>query len=53
MSDSTQTTEPCCETCGSRLRVYQPDGHYPTFFCDGCESPWGIHIRPIKPEDLE
>jgi hypothetical protein len=52
MSNSTQTTEPCCETCGTRLRIYQPTGHTPTMFCGGCESPWAVHIRPVCSLDL-
>jgi len=53
MSDSSQTTDLCCKTCGTRLRVYQPEGHYPKIYCGGCESPWGLDCRPIKPEDIE
>jgi hypothetical protein len=51
--DSPRKTDLRCKTCENLLRVYQPHGHYPTIYCGECQSPWGLHCRPIKPEDIE
>jgi len=44
---------PCCKTCGERLKIYQPSGNEPVLFCGGCESPWGLDIRPATMDDVD
>ena len=42
-----------CTECGSKLRVYQPDGQlYATIYCPKCESPWLLHCRDAREEDI-
>lgn len=39
--------------CGSKLRVYQPDGQiYATIYCPKCESPWLVHCRDANGSDI-
>ncbi len=44
---------PCCKMCGERLKIYQPSGNAPVLFCGGCESPWGLDIRPATMDDVK
>ena len=56
MSDSPPTTDevPVHDGgCGSRLRVYQPEGHHPVVYCPGCESPYLVHCRDATQEDVK